>query len=267
MVNNYLTGKILFITGSSRGIGKATALRAAKLGASVVLHCCTSRESAEQVAGDIRSFGGKAAVVQGDLGSTEEITACAENAWNAFGRIDVLINNAGIPHKQLFIETKAEDLDRLYRVNVRGTYSLTCNVLRHMKSFQKDLNGPRILTITSINGVRSGVGFSLYGGSKAFLEMMMKDLALECAPLGILVNTFPIGSVKTDMTEFAWSDPNLSKEVNSGIPLGRMGSPDEIADLLCAFAGPAGNYVTGASIIADGGLALTRSIGLLKATE
>lgn len=267
MEYGYLQKKVVLVTGSSRGIGRATALRAGALGAAVVVHCRSGRDEAEDTAQLIRCAGGRAAVVQADLGDEEAILTCAEEAWSCFGRIDVLVNNAAINHKKMFVDTRPEELDRIYRVNIRGTYLLTLETVRRMQAGRVSLAGPRILTVTSVNGVRSGTGFSLYGGSKAFLEMMMKDLALEVAGDGILVNTFPVGAVKTDMTKFASDDPALLAEVNAGIPVGRMAEPGEIAELLCAFAGGAGDYVTGASILADGGLALTRSHGLLKETE
>jgi glucose 1-dehydrogenase len=274
MEQGYLREKVLFITGSSRGIGRAAALRAGELGAAVVVHCRAGIGDAESTAAEIAACGGRSAVVQGDLADPEAVRRCAAEAWGSFGRIDVLINNAGINYKRFFVDTGPEDMDRLYRVNVRGTYLMTWEILRRMRervesagSGAASLQGPRILTVTSVNGVRSGIGFSLYGGSKAFIEMMMKDLALEAAPLGILVNTFPVGAVKTDMTKFVREDPALAAAAEAGIPMGRMADPREIAELLCAFAGPAGDYVTGSSITADGGLSLTRSIGLLKEAE
>ena len=267
MEKAYLGEKVVFVTGSSRGIGRATALRAAALGAAVVIHCRSGRDQADEAAAVVVAAGGRSRVVQGNMGEPDDIRRVAAEAWEAFGRIDVLINNAGINYKKLFINTDSEAIDRLYHINVRGTYLMTLEILHRMRTDRERLCGPRILTVTSVNGVRSGTGFSLYGGSKAFLEMMMKDLALEVADEGILVNTFPVGAVKTDMTKFASEDPALLAGVNAGIPVGRMAEPEEIAELLCAFAGRAGDYVTGASILADGGLALTRSHWLLKETE
>ena len=160
------------------------------------------------------------------------------------------------------LNTDLDDLNHLFNINVRGTYLVTREIVKRM--IGSTIKNARILTVTSVNGVKSGAGFSLYGGSKAWLEMMMKNLALEVAPLGIRVNTFPVGAVKTDMTRFTWEDPEISRVVDAAIPLGRMGESREIAELICSFAGRAGDYVTGSSIVADGGLALTRSVGMLK---
>lgn len=253
-----LENKVVFVTGSSQGIGRAVALEASDRGATVVLHYSRSAAKIEDVKREIEASGGKTAIVQGDWGDSPSVVRASEEAWSAFGRIDVLVNNAGVNLKKYFAETDEEELDWLYRVNVRGTYLCTRTILPKM--IEAGVRG-RILTVTSINAVRSGEGFSLYGGSKAWLEMMMKNLALESAEHGILVNTIPVGAVKTGMTGTIQVDPKLTELVNSGIPLNRMGEPEEIARTICALAGSAGDYMTGSSIVIDGGLALKRGIG------
>jgi len=251
----YLEGKVVFVTGSSRGIGRAIAMTAADKGADVIIHYRKGESQAKELVQLIQKKGKKAALIQGDIGDPEAVIDIAEKAWGAFGHIDVLVNNAGISLKKYFMDTSLEEMDKIYSIDVRGTSLCTQEIIKRMIS--NSVHG-RILTITSINAIRSGAGFSVYGGAKSWLEMSMKNLALEMAEHNILVNTFPVGAVKTDITKNISDNPELLKSVHKGIPMGRMGEAREIAETVCAFAGPAGDYVTGSSIVVDGGLSLMR---------
>lgn len=250
-------GSVFLVTGASRGIGRAIALEAGRRGARVIIHYGRSADAAGEVVAEIRSGGGHAAAVQGTWGDAASVRSCVRHAWDCFGTIDVLVNNVGTNHKRRFVETSTEEWDDIYSVNVRGTLVCTQEAVRRMV---RDGVEGRVLTITSVNAIRPGEGFAIYGGAKAWLEMSMKNIALELAPHGIRVNTFPVGAVNTDMTRAIRQDPERLEAVNRGIAMRRMADPTEIARAVVAFAGGAGDYATGASIVLDGGLSLVRGI-------
>ena len=247
--------KIIFVTGSSRGIGRAIALKAAEEGADVIVHYSSSAAQAEEVAGRIESMGRRAHTVRGNWSVPAEVLKACEEAWKAFGKIDILINNAGLNLKKHFLETRVEDFDAVFGVNVKGTFLATHTIAHLMVAAR--IEG-QILTVTSINGIRPGAGFSVYGATKGALEMMMKGAALDLSPHGIRVNTIAAGAVRTDMNADVVADPELFKTAVNSIPMKRIADPEEIADITCAIASSSGSYMTGSTILADGGMNLIR---------
>lgn len=184
-----------------------------------------------------------------------DVCRAAKEAWEAFGRIDILVNNAGITMKKHILDTTLEDFEQLWRINVQGPFLATREIARQMVF--SGIQG-RIMTVTSVNALRPGFGHSVYGGTKGALETMMKGIALDLSPHGILVNTLAVGAVETDMNAAVLNDPETLKAVENGIPLGRMATPQEIATLTCALISSQAQYMTGSTILVDGGLTMMR---------
>ena len=255
-----LATKTALVTGSSRGIGKAIALQLAREGCAVVIHCRDNRDEAEAVAQIIRSTGGTAHVLAADLVDCQQAIRLGEEAWAITGGLDFLVNNAGISYKTHFLDATEADFDAFNAVNFKSTTFLTQTVARKMVETGREGS---IYTVTSVNGIRPGLGLSIYGATKGALETLMRGVAMELGPHGIRVNTLVVGAIETDMNQAVRDNPDLLKTVNQGIPMGRFGQPDEIAavvtDLLAS-----GSYMTGASITIDGGLLLMRGYGKPK---
>ena len=252
-----LENKNALVTGASRGIGKAIALQLAREGANVVVHYHNEEAAAKKVAEEIGNQGGQAETVKADLSDVQEVIKLAETAWKVFSGIDLLVNNAGICYKKSFLDTQPEDIDAFFNTNFKGTFFLTQAVAAKMVEYE---SSGRIVTITSVNGIRPGLGLSAYSASKAALENGMKGAALELAPHNIAVNTLAVGAVETGMTAAVREDAALLQEVNEGIPMGRFGLPEEVAAVVCDVLA-SGSYLTGSTITLDGGLLLMRGYG------
>jgi NAD(P)-dependent dehydrogenase (short-subunit alcohol dehydrogenase family) len=236
-----LATKKALITGASRGIGKAIALRLAEEGCEVVIHFHENQAEAEAVVNAIRQMGGTAHLLQADLSESTQASQLGQQAWNIAGKLDILVNNAGVSYKKHFLDVTEADFDQFTRVNFKSTTFLTQSVARNMVKHQVEGS---IWTITSVNGIRPGLGLSLYGATKGALETLMKGVAMELAPHNIRVNTLAIGAIQTDINRAVWEDPSALQEVNEGIPAGRLGQPEEVAAVLVDLVTSA-SYVTG----------------------
>lgn len=252
-----LINKKALVTGASRGIGKAIAIALAEGGADVVVHFHEREDEAEEVAGIIRDLGRSAYLIKADLQETQAVIGLAEQAWEITGGLDILVNNAGVSYKQHFLDATEADFELFSQVNFRGTTFLTQAVAKRM--VQHNLPGS-IWTITSVNGLRPGLGLTLYGATKGALETLMKGVALELAPHQITVNTVAVGAVKTDINRDVWESPELLSRVNEGIPAHRLALPEEIANVVADLVA-SGSYMTGSTITIDGGLLLMRGYG------
>lgn len=255
-----LTNKKALVTGASIGIGKAIALRLAEAGCDVVVHYHQQREEAEAVAASIQAFGANAHLLQADFMDVAQVIRLGEEAWTVTGGLDFLINNAGVSGKTHFLDLTEADFERFCTINFKSTTFLTQTVARKMVA--QDVAGS-IYTITSVNGIRPGLGLTTYGATKGALETLMKGVAMELAPHNIRVNTLAVGAIETDMNRTVWENPDLLREVNAGIPMGRFGQPEEIATVVVDLLA-SDSYLTGASIPIDGGLLLMRGYGKLN---
>jgi NAD(P)-dependent dehydrogenase (short-subunit alcohol dehydrogenase family) len=244
-----LINKKALVTGSSRGIGRAVALQLAKEGAEVVIHYQKNKEEAEKVAETIRENGGRCYILQADLFDYTQAIELGEEAWELSRGIDFLINNAGVSYKKHFLDTTPEDVDYFTNINFKSTLLLTQTIAKKMAA---DKVEGSIYTITSINGIQPGPGFSVYGATKGALETLMKGVALELAPHNIKVNTLAVGAVETDINAAVWQDAEKQKIVNSYIPMGRFGKAEEVAAVLCDLLS-SGSYITGSTVKIDGG--------------
>ncbi|MCY7351289.1 MAG: SDR family oxidoreductase [Cytophagaceae bacterium] len=252
-----LLGKKALVTGASRGIGKAIALRLAAEGCAVVAHFHENETEAQAVADAIRAGGGTAWILQADLADVSQAKRLGHAAWEAAGGLDFLVNNAGISYKQHFLDVTEADFDAFTNGNFRSTTFLTQTIARKMVETGREGS---IYTITSVNGIRPGLGLTMYGATKGALETLMRGVAMELAPHGIRVNTLVVGAIETDLNRVVWEDSDRLAEVNAGIPAGRFGQPGEVAAVIVDLL-HSGSYLTGASITIDGGLLLMRGYG------
>jgi 3-oxoacyl-[acyl-carrier protein] reductase len=239
-------GTTALITGGSRGIGRAICLRLAKHGADIVLHYNRNRAAAEEVAAAI---GREVRLVSANLGSIEEI----ENMFRELGdlKLDFLINNAGIWKSTPLGSSAAELVDELLDANLKGPFWITQRALSQLK------DGARIVNISSVAG-RIGVagGRSLYGATKAAIDSLTQSWALELAPRKILVNAIAPGYIATDMTADHFSDPAVLDRALARHPLGRMGTPEDIADVVAFLCSDGARFITGQSINVSGGFVI-----------
>lgn len=240
-----LSGKRALVTGGSRGIGAAIARQLAADGADVAITYEKSADKAEAVAADIRATGRKAVAVQADAGSTEGAKAAVDGAVAGIGGIDILVNNAGISRQGLFADQSLEDIDALLNVNIRGVVLTTHAALPYLGE------GGRVISISSVLAGRVPFpGVSVYSASKSALEAFTQGLSRELGPRGITVNTVRPGATDTDMNP---SDGPQAAAMLSGISLGRYGQPTDIASAVAFLAGPGASFITGTSLLVDGG--------------
>jgi 3-oxoacyl-[acyl-carrier protein] reductase len=240
-----LEGKIALVTGGSRGIGAAIAKRLAADGANVAITYTKGVDAAASVVKEIERAGRQAISIQADATDAAAVEAAVEKTVATFGRLDVLVNNAGTAIPKRFEETTLEELDRLIDINVRGTFVATQAALRHMKS------GGRIIMIGSSVGERVLVpGLVPYSATKGAVKMFTQGLSREVGSRGITVNNVQPGPINTDLNPAAgdWAVPQ--KAVTA---LDRYGNVDEVAALVAFVAGPEASYITGANLTVDGG--------------
>ena len=240
-----LEGKIALITGGSRGIGAAIAKRLAADGAKVAVTYTKGAAAAASVVKEIERDGGKAIAIQADATDADASKAAVEKTVATFGRLDVLVNNAGTAIPKRFEETTLEELDRLIDINVRGTFVATQAALKHMKS------GGRIIMIGSCVGERAMTpGLVPYSATKGAVKMFTQGLSREVGTRGITVNNIQPGPIDTDLNPAAgdWAAPQKANTA-----LDRYGSVEEVAALVAFVAGPEASYITGANLTVDGG--------------
>jgi 3-oxoacyl-[acyl-carrier protein] reductase len=241
-----LEGKIALVTGGSRGIGAAIAKRLAADGANVAITYTKGADSAASVVKEIERGGRKAIAIQADATDAGAVEAAVERTVATFGRLDVLLNNAGTAIPKTFEETTLEELDRLIAINVRGTLAATQAAPKHMKS------GGRITMIGSAVGERAATpGLVPYSATKGAVKMFTQGLSGEVGSRGITVNNVQPGPIDTDLNPAAgdWAVPQ-----KAATALDRYGHVDEIAAMVAFVAGPESSYITGANLTVDGGM-------------
>ncbi|MDQ1386777.1 MAG: 3-oxoacyl-[acyl-carrier protein] reductase [Acidobacteriaceae bacterium] len=241
-----LTEKVALVTGGSRGIGAAIAKRLAADGANVAITYTKGVDAAVSVVKEIERAGRKAIAIQADAADADAVEAAVEKTVATFGRLDVLVNNAGTAVHKRFEETTLEEMDRLIGVNIRGVFVATQAALKHMKS------GGRIISIGSAVGERALTpGLVPYSATKGAVKMFTQGLSREVASRGITVNNVQPGPIDTDANPAAgeWAIPQKAFTA-----LDRYGHVDEVAALVAFVAGPESSYITGANLTVDGGM-------------
>jgi len=242
-----LSGKTALVTGGSRGIGAAIAKRLARDGADVVITFAKSADQAEAVVAEIKKLGRRGLAIGADSGDAGAVTAAVDRTVKELGRLDILVNNAGIYTTTPFDETSLVDIDRVWDVNVRAAIVASQSAARHMKQ------GGRIISIGSCLGERvGGPGITLYSMSKAALIGFTKGLARDLGPRGITVNCVEPGPIDTDMNPATGEGAAAQRSM---LALGHYGTVEDIAATVAHLAGEGGRFITGASILVDGGYA------------
>jgi 3-oxoacyl-[acyl-carrier protein] reductase len=246
----YLNGRAAVVTGASRGIGRAVALALAGAGADVLVNYAGREADALDVAEAIKAMGRKAVALRADVADPAQAAVLVEEAIKNFGRLDILVNNAGITRDNLIPRLKEEDWDAVLSVNLKGAFNCSKAALRPMLKARWG----RIINVTSVVGITGNAGQANYCASKAGLIGLTKAAAREFGSRSITVNAVAPGYVLSEMTE---SLPDEAKnKMLDGIPLGRPGTPEDIAALVVFLAGESASYITGQVIAVDGGMAM-----------
>ena len=245
-----LEGKVALVTGASRGIGRAIALRLAQEGASVAVNHPGEAKEALEVVRLIRSRGGKAISVRADVAHKRQVDRMVARVIERFGRIDILVNNAGICPFAEFLDITEETWDRTHDVNLRGVFLCSQAVARHM--VERGIRG-RIISISSIASYVGGIIQAHYCPTKAGVNLLMKSMATALGPHGITCNSVLPGTVLTDMNRAFLVDPDHRRQTIEHIPLGRLGEPDDVAGVVAFLASDDARYMSGAELVVDGG--------------
>jgi 3-oxoacyl-[acyl-carrier protein] reductase len=245
-----LSGKVALVTGASRGIGRATALRLAASGAAVAVNYRGQAEAAAAVVGEIEAAGGRAVAIQADIVEAADVERLLKATTDAFGSLDILVNNAGITRDNLLLRMKDDEWDGVLNTNLRGTYLMTKAVLRPMMRARWG----RIISLSSVVGLLGNAGQANYAAAKSGLIGFTKSVAREMASRGITANVVAPGFVETDMTG-ALNEAQREAAL-AAVPLGRLAQPEEIAGTIAFLASDAAGYITGQTIAVDGGMTM-----------
>lgn len=245
-----LVGKVALVTGGSRGIGRAIALKLAENGADVAINYAGNTAAAEEVKTAIEQMGRKALLVQGSVADTDGVQTIVNTVVKELGRLDILINNAGITRDGLLMRMKEADWDDVMHTNLKGVYNCSKAVLRTM---MKQRSG-RIVNMASVVGEMGNAGQTNYAAAKAGVIGFTKSLAKEVASRGITVNAIAPGFIATDMTSVLTD--NQKAEMARTIPLGRAGQPEDVANAVLFLVSEGAAYITGQVLNVDGGMVM-----------
>jgi len=248
-----LEGKFALVTGSDQGIGQAIALRLAEEGASIAVNYRKNRDGAEETREQIErmGMGRRAVVIQADVGKVADAQRVVEDAAAALGALDILVNNAGIEKNAAFADVTEEDYRAVMDVNLTGPFFATQAFVRHCREVSRP---GKVINISSVHEELPFPHFTPYCMSKGGLKMMMRNLAIELAPLGVTVNNVAPGAIETPINQKLLSDPKLLKPLLENIPLHRLGKPADVAQVTAFLASDGADYITGSTIVVDGGL-------------
>ena len=245
-----LDGKVAIVTGASRGIGKAIAVKLAQSGAKVVVNYISNSDAAEEVVSYIKNLGSDAVALKADVSYTAEAEKLVQETIAHFGKIDFLVNNAGITRDNLILRMKEEEWDAVINTNLKGVYNCTKAVLKPML---KQRSG-KIVNITSVIGLMGNAGQANYAAAKAGIIGFTKSVAKEVASRGITANAVAPGFITTEMTEKITEETRES--MLTTIPLNRLGDPEDVAEVVRFLVSSGANYVTGQTIAVDGGMVM-----------
>ncbi len=243
-------GRVAVVTGGGRGIGRAVAVRLANEGANVAISYRSNDTAAEEVAEEVRAAGARCEIFKGDVASPEDVDALFKGVGEAFGPVEILVNNAGLTRDNLMMRMKESEFDEVLSTNLKGTYLCTRAALRPMIRARWG----RIVNVSSVVGLVGNAGQANYAASKAGIIGFTKSVAREVAQRGITANVVAPGYVETELTS------SLSEEVKDRIrgqvPAGRFAEAEEVAEVVAFLAGEGAGYITGQTVAVDGGMTM-----------
>ncbi len=244
-------GKVAIVTGASSGIGQGIAKRLGSEGAKVIVDYVGTPEGAEETERAIKEAGSDGEIVQADVTKMGDVQKLVDVAWQRFGTADILVNNAGMERKSLFLDTPEKDYDLVMAVNLRGPFFLTQAFVRRLRDAKRRGS---VVNISSVHEDMVFPGFATYCCSKGALRMLMRDLAVELGPLGITVNNVAPGAIATPINKALLENKTELNALLANIPLGRMGTVDDVAGLVAFLCSDDASYITGSTFVVDGGL-------------
>jgi glucose 1-dehydrogenase len=253
-----LKGKVAIVTGGNSGIGKAIVLGLARAGANIVIDYIVRPEATEALEQEIASLGGQSIGVDADVSRVEDLQKLVDATVVKFGRVDIMVNNAGVETRTSVLDTTEAQYDKVLAINLKSAFFGTQIAARQMLS---QGGGGRIINITSVHEDWPMPGNTAYCLAKGGMRMLTRTAGVELAPHGILVVGVGPGAVATPINVSTMQDPALMAKLDAAIPLGRMAKPEEIASLVVFLAGEGASYLTATTIFADGGL-MQSSVGL-----
>ena len=249
-MSSKLSGKAAFVTGASRGIGRAIALRLAADGAKVALNFSSNVSKAAEVKAEIEASGGEAMLLQGDVSNFAVVTELIKKVVDEWGRLDILINNAGITRDNLLLKMSEDDFDKVIATNLKGVFNCTKAVTKLMMKQR----GGRIVNMSSVVGLKGNISQTNYAAAKAGIIGFTKSAARELASRGVTVNAVAPGFINTDMT--AALSEKVKEVMLQEIPAGRMGTPEDVANAVAFLVSDQAAYITGQVLSVDGGMVM-----------
>jgi glucose 1-dehydrogenase len=246
-----LDGKVALVTGGSKGIGQAIAIRLAAEGAKVAFNYRSHREGAQETLEKVKASGQEGFTLQADVSSIADVRRLVAETIGQFGKLDILVNNAGIEKSADFWDMTEEDYDAVLNINLKGVFFATQEFVKHLRTIQ---SSGKVINISSVHEELPFPHFAAYCASKGGLKMLMRDLAIELAPLGININNVAPGAIETSINTNLANDSGKLSALVQNIPLGRLGKPNDVASLVAFLASDEADYITGSTFYVDGGL-------------
>jgi len=246
-----LEGKTVLITGGSQGIGQGIAFRLAEEGADIVVDYVGNPQSADATIAQIQKRGRRGLAVDADISSVDQIHSMMKQAVDSFGGVDVLVNNAGVEKHASIWEATEHDYDLVLTINLKGAFFASQAFVQHRMAVKKP---GKIINVSSVHEELPFPHFTSYCASKGGMKMMMRNLSIELAPYGITVNNIAPGAIETPINTALLNDPPKLKALLDNIPLGRLGQVSDVGGVAAFLASSDADYITGATIVVDGGL-------------
>ena len=246
-----LESKVAIVTGGSGGIGEAICLRLAKEGAKIVINYRSHPDKARDTKEKVEQAGSSAEIIKADLSKVEEINNLVAESIDRFGKVDILVNSAGLEKRADFWDVTEADYDLVMNVNLKAVFFTTQAVVKH---FKETNNQGRIINISSVHEELPFPHFTTYCASKGGVKMITRNLSVELGPMGITINNVALGAIATEINHDLLNNPEQLKKVTQNIPLGRMGEPEDVSGIVAFLASDEAKYITGSTFYVDGGL-------------
>ena len=246
-----LESKVAIVTGGSGGIGEAICLRLAKEGAKIVINYRSHPDKARDTKEKVEQAGSQAEIIKADLSKVEEINNLVAESIDRFGKVDILVNSAGLEKRADFWDVTEADYDLVMNVNLKAVFFVTQAVVKH---FKETNNKGRIINISSVHEELPFPHFTSYCASKGGVKMITRNLSVELGPMGITINNVAPGAIATEINHDLLNNPEQLKKVTQNIPLGRMGEPEDVSGIVAFLASDEAKYITGSTFYVDGGL-------------